>query len=156
MKFIQFDASGALLTRFDSDLHGDGIPADAVAVSDHLFFQTIHEADGIWVWNADSGEISKIPLPTPSVEQVLASLLDAARFHMDQRAADAGFRDISDAVSYADEQAVPSLQAEARALRAWRSVVMERWRDASANVHAGGSAPDLEDFIQSLPEVLVG
>lgn len=152
MKYILFAQNDVLLTRFDSDVHGDRIPADAMKVSEQLFYRTICELDGLWMLNRDSGQISKTPFPPPSAEQALAGLLDAGRAHMDARAAAAGFKDISDAVSYANEDAVPHLQAEAKAFRGWRSLVMERWREVSAAVQSGGVTPAVDIFIQSLPE----
>lgn len=60
-KHILF-TNGVLSGRYDSDIHGDAIPADAVEVDDDLFFQTINETDGIWTLNGD-GSITKEPPP---------------------------------------------------------------------------------------------
>jgi hypothetical protein len=60
-KFILF-TNGVLSARYDSAIHGDSIPVEAVEVDDALFFQTINEPDGQWTLNAD-GSIAKEPLP---------------------------------------------------------------------------------------------
>lgn len=63
MKYAQFNQHNELVARYDSDIHGDGIPEDAVEISDELFWQTINENDGIWKRNPDTGEITKHPPP---------------------------------------------------------------------------------------------
>ena len=63
MKFAQFNDQHELCARYDSEIHGDNIPADAVEISDELFWQTINEADGVWKRDPETGEISKHPLP---------------------------------------------------------------------------------------------
>lgn len=63
MKFAQFNYQHELCARYDSEIHGDNIPSDAVEVSDELFLQTINETDGIWKRDPQTGEITKHPLP---------------------------------------------------------------------------------------------
>lgn len=65
-KHILFDAQGKISARYNSAIHGDKIPDDAILVSDELFFQTINETDGVWVLNAD-GSITKEPMPPAPV-----------------------------------------------------------------------------------------
>lgn len=73
-KHILFDAlTGALTARYDSAIHGENIPAEAIAVDDELFFQTINEQDGIW--SLVEGEIVKVA-PTPKTP---AELLKEAK-----------------------------------------------------------------------------
>jgi hypothetical protein len=61
MKKIVFDANGKLTARYDSEIHGDNIPAEAVEVSDEVFFATINEQDGDW--RLVDGEIVKLDFP---------------------------------------------------------------------------------------------
>ncbi len=56
MKYIDFDASGELLGRYDSAIHAQ-IPATAVEISDELFLRTIEERDGLWKWT--EGKVTK-------------------------------------------------------------------------------------------------
>lgn len=60
-KFILF-TNGVLSARYDSAIHGDNIPAEAVEVDDAIFFQTINETDGQWTLAGDES-ITKEPLP---------------------------------------------------------------------------------------------
>ena len=71
-KHILF-SNGVLSARYDSAIHGDNIPSEAVEVDDALFFQTINETDGQWTLNED-GAITKEPLPPapPYVPQVVS------------------------------------------------------------------------------------
>lgn len=68
-KHILF-TNGTLSARYDSAIHGENIPADAIEVSDELFNQTINENDGIW--SLVDGEIVKLPFPPPTAEQLQA------------------------------------------------------------------------------------
>lgn len=151
MKFIQFDSSGALFTRFDSDFHGEDIPADALQVSDDLFFRTIQEADGVWTIDRSTGDIEKMPIPAPSIGQTLDALQDFVRRHLDQTATTFGFLGIADAVSYAEEPSVQALQQKGKALRAWRSKVMEVWLGLVARVEGGEPTPTEAQLLEKLP-----
>lgn len=66
------------------------------------------------------------PVPEPEVvitdEQRIAALRGEANAYVDKVAQKLGFDNISEAVGYADEPAVPLYQAQGRALRAWRSL----------------------------------
>jgi len=74
-KHILFDATTNLIfSRYDSEIHGDNIPTEAIEVSDELFFQTINEQDGVWA--LVEGEVVKLPFPEP-VPPTIAELLDA-------------------------------------------------------------------------------
>lgn len=75
-KHILF-TNGILAARYDVAIHGDAIPADAVPVTDELFFQTINEQDGIW--KLVDGEIVKSPFPEPSQEEILAQAVESVR-----------------------------------------------------------------------------
>ncbi|MEE9679548.1 tail fiber assembly protein [Pseudomonas moraviensis] len=63
MKYIDFDAQGELLGRYDSAIHTQ-MPATAVEISDELFLRTIEECDGIWKWT--DGKVTKHVLPNAS------------------------------------------------------------------------------------------
>jgi len=63
MKYAQFNEANELCARYDSEIHGDNIPQEAVEVSEDLFWQTINETDGVWKIDPDTGEISKHSFP---------------------------------------------------------------------------------------------
>lgn len=78
-KYILFK-DGKLVTRYDSEIHGDAIPADAMEVSDEVFFQTINETDGLW--SMVNGNIVKLPLPEPTSEELQAQANAEARAYL--------------------------------------------------------------------------
>lgn len=67
MKFILFENS-FLIARYTSDIHGDAIPIGAIAVNDAIFYKTINEQDGIWVY--ENGEVLKKPFPAPTLSEL--------------------------------------------------------------------------------------
>ena len=78
-------------------------------------------------------------------QQKIQSLLDA-------KAQEYGYDSIFTAVTYAEEPSVPAFQAEAQALRAWRSAVRAYAYQVLAEVEAGDiGLPSLEDFIAGMP-----
>lgn len=76
MKSILF-VSGILSSRYDSEIHGENIPAEAIAVDDELFFRTINEQDGVWSLVGD--DIVKRPFPTKTLAEAKAEKLDEIR-----------------------------------------------------------------------------
>ncbi|MGJ8619626.1 MAG: hypothetical protein ACSHWN_04785 [Methylophilaceae bacterium] len=68
-KFLLF-INGVLSTRYDSFVHEDKIPPQALEVNDDLFFQTINEQDGIWSLT-NEGEIVKLPFPDPTIDELI-------------------------------------------------------------------------------------
>ena len=60
VKYIEFDAQGELLGRYDSAIHTH-ISANAIEISEELFLRTIEERDGIWRWT--EGKVTKHSLP---------------------------------------------------------------------------------------------
>lgn len=153
MYFIEFDESGELLTRYTSDIHGDAIPEGAHKVEEEVFLQTILENDGVWFYDPATGKVAKRPPPKPSAEQVAAQTLFYAREHLDIVARKFGFEGISDAVSYADEEAVPHLQRLGAELRAWRSRVVDKAMTIARSAAASGEGyPIQENVVAALPE----
>lgn len=153
MYFIEFDDHGELITRYTSDIHGVAIPKGAQKVDEGVFLQTIIENDGVWFYDSENGRVVKRPLPLPSAEQVEAQVLFYAREHLDIVARKFGFEGITDAVSYADEQAVPRLQRIGAELRTWRSHVVDKAMTIAELAAASGEGyPVKESVVSALPE----
>ena len=71
-KYILFDAATSVLSaRYDSEINGDTIPADVIAVDDTLFFKTINEQDGVWSLVGDT--VVKQPFPAPTIGSLIAT-----------------------------------------------------------------------------------
>lgn len=76
----------------------------------------------------------------------------AVQSHLDTTAQNLGYDSITNAISYADELAVPKFQQEGLALRAWRSLVWDYCYGQLALVEAGEiEAPSIEQIISGLP-----
>lgn len=73
-KFVEFDANGVLCARYDSAVHGSGIPSGAVEVSDKAFRRSIIETDGIWVRGSDA-DLVKRPFDPPKIDELKAAKL---------------------------------------------------------------------------------
>lgn len=155
MYFIEFDAHGELLTRYTSDIHGDAIPKEAIEVEEGVFLQTIIENDGVWFYDSAKDMVVKRPLPKPSAEQIELQVLFYAREHLNAVARKSGFEGIADAVSFADETAVPSLQRVGAELRAWRSRVIDKALTIARSAASGSEGyPTQESVVSALPEFL--
>ena len=78
-KHILF-TNGVLSARYDSAIHGNNIPAEAVEVDDALFFRTINENDG--QWSLVKGKIVKLPFPEPTPKQLQSQKNAEARAYL--------------------------------------------------------------------------
>lgn len=68
-KHILFDAvTNILSARYDSEINGDNIPAEAIEVDDDTFAATINEQDGNWTLTPDG--VVKLPFPAPSLSEL--------------------------------------------------------------------------------------
>lgn len=67
-KHILFNEDGQLIARYDSVINGDNIPAEAIEVSEELFWQTINEQDGDWRLVDD--EIAKLPFAPTTLPEL--------------------------------------------------------------------------------------
>lgn len=76
MKYILFDSITKILSgRYDKNIHGDKIPAEAINVSEVLFYQTINEQDGIW--KLVDGKVVKLAFPPQSIQELIAARLNS-------------------------------------------------------------------------------
>lgn len=91
-----------------------------------------------------------------SIEELAAQYSIAVQAHLDRTARRYGYDSIANAVTYAEEPAVPRFQAEGRALRAWRSLVWKACYELLDKVRAGSvPVPALDHVLSELP-VLAG
>lgn len=98
----------------------------------------------------DHWETAAPPPPTP--EQIQQALAGAVQLHLDEEARKLGYDNISTAVTYADEPAVPKFQAEGLAFREWRSRVWARCYELLGEVQAGTRAiPTEDELLAELP-----
>jgi hypothetical protein len=121
---------------------------------------TLPPPDGMWPFFVD-GKWQSMPLevesardtpPEETPEQAVKNQREfedkAVRSYLDAVARSQGFDDMPDAVSYADEEAVPEYATAGRALRAWRSHLRKALADLRA---AGKEFASTTDLIAALP-----
>ena len=130
------------------------IPPDAVAITAEQY-QALLVAQSrgkIIQPDAKTGQPVAVDHPPPTAEQTQAQMAAAVQAYMDASARTRGYDSLLSAVSYADEAAVATFQAEGKAFRAWRSGVWATCYSVLAEVQAGKRAvPSAEQLIGLLP-----
>jgi hypothetical protein len=156
MKYILFDVITNLLTaRYDSYINGDNIPAEAMVVTDELFYQTINEQDGIW--SLVDGEIVKLPFPEPTPEELMNQAVHAVKQKLqatiDEKAVALGFSNGNALMLYAGF--ANAFQPLAQAFASWEASV---WVEAEAYKQQviAGNKPMLspDEAVAMMPEYI--
>ncbi|WP_143277226.1 hypothetical protein [Bordetella genomosp. 1] len=89
---------------------------------------------------------------SPSADQIETARITAVQRMMDEVARSHKYASLADAISYAEEPAVPRFQVEGRAFRAWRSLVWAYCHPLFARVRSGvEDMPTEESLLASLP-----
>ncbi|MGD9662059.1 MAG: hypothetical protein AB7U63_12370 [Porticoccaceae bacterium] len=106
-------------------------------------------------WKFINGEFIDPSKPEPltvTPEQIRAQKVAIVQNHMDAAARVLNYDSISNAITYAEEPAVPKLQQEGQAFRAWRSLVWAKCYEILDAVNAGTrDIPTDEELIAELP-----
>lgn len=124
----------------DSD--GSSIPTDLL--------NTDYASYLAWVALGNTATPYIPPQPTP--QELQASLTDFVQKLMDAKAQSYHYDNLTTAVTYADEPAVPKFQQEGQAFRAWRSQVWATAYSILADVQAGTRAfPTVSEVPSLLP-----
>lgn len=138
---------------YSDEIHGGNIPADAVEVTSEQYAALLAgQADGkIIKADAEGFPVLADP-PQPPPEQIEAQKVALVQSHMDDAARALRYDSIANAVTYAEESAVPKFQAEGQAFRAWRSLVWAKCYEILADVQEGKrDIPADADLIAELP-----
>jgi hypothetical protein len=88
--------------------------------------------------------------PAPTAEQLQKLLTDTVQSLMDSKAQAYHYDNLTTAVTYADEPAVPKFQEEGQAFRAWRSQVWASAYNILADVQAGSRTFPTVSVVPSL------
>lgn len=140
---------------YDTAIHGDNIPADAVEITkaEHAALLA-GQSKGKRIVSDSAGVPTLADPEPPSVAYIIASIASAVQSHLDATAQSLGYDDIKTAVTYADEPAVPKFQAEGQSLRAWRSLVWAKCYQLLDEVTSGERQPmDAAGVIALLPSL---
>ena len=102
------------------------------------------------------GPIEPYEPPVIAPEEILQEIIDIVWGMLDAKARELDFIDIRNAVTYADEPAVPLYQQQAKSLRAWRSLLWAKCDEIEAAVRAGErTMPTIEEVLSELPEFVL-
>lgn len=115
--------SGSARGFFDRSTHGNDIPVDAVeiTVEERSALLDGERAGQVIVPDSNGFPVLEAP-PAPTVDQIVAGYESALQSALDAGARSWGYDDIRSAISYVGDP-YPRFDAEAKALRAWRSDV---------------------------------
>ncbi|QNK67828.1 hypothetical protein [Variovorax sp. PAMC26660] len=114
------------------------------------------EAAGAWLLEQIPVVPVDPPVPPLTEAQRIANLRIDVQRHLDAAAVAMGYDDMRNAVTYAEEPAVPRFQNEGRALRAWRSLVWAKCYDVLDEWNAGAiQEPTSAELIAMLPELVM-
>ncbi|MCH4575009.1 hypothetical protein [Achromobacter xylosoxidans] len=137
------------------EINGENIPPDAVEITkeEHMALLDGQSEGKRIVAGEDGKPVLKEQLPeTP--EQIQTAKVALVQEHMDAAARALRYDSIANAITYAEEPAVPKFQAEGIAFRAWRSLVWARCYEILAEVEDGErDIPADEELIAELPDL---
>lgn len=135
------------------EIHGDNIPADAVAITYEYHTALLQgQSRGKCITADENGHPVLQDPPAPTAAQIEMQKITLVQAHMDAQARAIRYADIATACSYAEESAVPKFQAEGQAFRIWRSLVWADCYSIMNEVIAGDRAiPTDEELIAALP-----
>lgn len=142
---------------YDPDIHGDGIPADAVKITDGEHAALLAgQSSGKRIAPDSNGFPILVDPPPPTLGQVASALTASVQEHLDDVASSYGYDNVFTACTYADEPSVPRFQREGAAIRAWRSAVWAACHAVMDDVQAGHrQIPTASELIAILPELVM-
>lgn len=137
---------------YDPAIH-DTIPDGAVEISPEAHAALLHgQSLGLRIADGANGEPILAEPPAPTFEELKRQFVDGIQVALDSRARAWGYDDIRSAVTYIGDPH-PQFNAEAVALRDWRSSVWV-WAEAQQQI-AGIDAlvQSVDDLLKSMPEI---
>lgn len=134
MEYVTYDENGNLTGSYLQDLlpehEGVHIEVDDAQRAAWTTFRANNTRDGLEL-------IGPVVAPAPTIDDLAAVYVIAVQGELDRVARSFGYDSLAVAVTYAEEPAVPKFQAEAQALRGWRSLVWAACYAMLADVRAG-------------------
>lgn len=139
----------------------DGVVTEVIGLAEDMDIANLTPPGYDWVpadprvvdgWKYERGEFFSPPVEPVDLANVMAEKWFAVQAYMDSKARTLGYESLLIAVSYADEAVVPRFQVEARKLRAWRSLVRDKFGQISdLVVSRRRDVPTDEAFLVELP-----
>ncbi|KAB0566602.1 hypothetical protein C9383_15925 [Pseudomonas palleroniana] len=108
------------------------------------------------VISAVKGRPVAVDPPPLTWDQRKAEYLASVQAHLDTTAKNAGYNDLKDVITYADEPAVPKFQADGVAFRAWRSLCWAFFYDQLTAIEQGKrKTPTSAELVAELPALVL-
>lgn len=137
---------------FSTEIHSQ-IPEDKIEITKEYYdeiFQGLSSGGKI-VFASGGYPIIEFPAYDQSYALIEAAKV-AVQKHMDDKARSKGYDNIASAVTYAEEDSVPSFQAEGIAFRKWRSLVWAACYSIMEQAANGDiETPDIEYILNTIP-----
>lgn len=147
MKHALINEAGFPTAFYSTDVHGENIPEDAIALTEAQWREFI-ENQGRRKWV--DGEV--VEYAPPPVALTVADYQRAVEAHVDTVAGAKGYSSGVSCASYVGSTNT-AWAAEAAVFVAWRDAVWGRTLTALATWQGGGDAPTIEGLIGDLPEI---
>lgn len=146
---LELDFGGLLaVIECGSDIPVALAPIEACTAEDRAAIEA--KAAEVWTPERLAFWAARKAPPAPTV----ADFTRAIQMHLDAAAVAKGYDNIFTMVTYAGESAVPQFQNEARAYRAWRSLLWAAAAEILADVQAQiRPVPTIAELIADLPAV---
>ena len=140
---------------YDSAIHGDNIPDDAVEITEAEYAALLEgQSQGKRIVADESGRPILQDPPPPTAEQIMSRLEARVQLWLDEQARALGYDDIKSAITYAEESAVPKFQQEGQEMRRLRSLAWARCYEIMDQVKAGQRSIPTEDELIAELEAL--
>lgn len=139
---------------FDSEIHGDSIPADAVEISDEMYFSLMNgQCSGKIISCDKNGKPCLIDPAPPSNEQIAKNFLATIQTFIDNAVRERDYDSMISLASYADSTN-PVFRQEAIAAIEWRDHVWEIAYAIYENIKSGKrTVTTVETLINELPRL---
>lgn len=142
---------------YDREIHGEGVPSDAVEISEaqHAALLAGQSHGKLIVADASGAPVLQ-DAPPASFDQQVEVVTMAVQAELDRKAQEKGYDNIVSACSYASQPAGAPFQAEGAAFLAWRSDVWSTAYQILAEVQAGKRAmPTASEAVASMPVLML-
>lgn len=128
-------------------------PADELLEITSGEYQALFAAQGLGkVIRAVKGRPVVVDPPPPTWEQSKTEYVANVQAFLDRSAKAAGYNDLKDVITYADEPSVPKFQADGLAFRTWRSLCWAYCYDQLAAIEQGKrKTPTSAELVTELP-----
>lgn len=148
-KFASFDSSGLPVAFYSEELHGDGIPDEAVEISDAAWLEFINNS-GLRRWDGERVVEYTPPPPIPTADDYRREIQNL----IDTKAQEKDYDSGATLASYVSST-IPQWAAEASAFVAWRDAVwLYTLTELDKVQNQQRTKPTIDAFLVELPTMV--